>query len=918
MAEKVATALLEMPADSAAAIAGKCAGWTIPLNYQPVHECLKELRLGPYKDFGKITHFSVLKKYWAFILAIAILFAAVSGAAIFILRLNRNIKASHLELQLGVEKRKRIEEALRKNEARFRDISYSMADWIWEVDRNGRYVFSAGKVKELIGYEPEELIGKTPFDLMSVNEAKRIGPAFEKIVSEKKPIIDLENWNLTKEGDKVCLLTNGVPIINHGGEFIGYRGVDKDITEQKLIEKTLRESEVKYRTIFEDSRDAIYLKSREGKFTDVNQSMLDLFGYTKEEMTGLYSKDIYVNPEDQKKNIEQIEKKGSLKNFEAMFKKKDGRHMDCLMTAVTRKADDGSIAGYQGIIRDVTEQKHAENMLTETNEQLERAIERANQMALTAEIANQAKSEFLANMSHEIRTPMNGVLGFADMLLDTELDEEQSDYTSTIKRSGESLLSLINSILDFSKIEAGHLDFEEIDFDPELTAYDVCEIIRPRTGGKPIEVLCHIGDNVPSLVKGDPARYRQVVTNIMGNSSKFTMSGEVELTIDIEEESDDRIKIHTTVRDTGIGIPKDKLGTIFEPFKQADGSTTRKYGGTGLGLSICKKISELMEGKVWVESEGKGLGSIFHFTAWFGKVCEKEVKKFSPVSLSEKKVLIVDDNQRNLEILRHVLKAVEMRVVTLTNGEDVMPALQKALEDEDPFDICISDIQMPGMSGYDVAKEIRKRKDPHFHIPLLALSSMMERDARKCEEIGFDGFLSKPIHREKLYRMVERLIGEKAKKTMSHDSPVSSSSRSERVPIVTQYTVREEMKRSVRILLAEDNLVNQKLAKMMLTKAGYKVEVANNGKEAVKKYTRSPDAFDLIFMDIQMPEMDGLEATRKIREWESVSANADSDVWGTEDRGQRAPVESRQGGSASQNSTGQADDRSQRTDDRGI
>ncbi len=510
--------------------------------------------------------------------------------------------------------------------------------------------------------------------------------------------------------------------------------------------------------------------------------------------------------------------------------------------------------------RDITGRKRVEKELKE-------AVERAKEMAQVAETANIAKSEILANMSHEIRTPMNSVIGFTDMLMDTDLNEDQKDYATTIKSSGEALLSLINDILDFSKIEAGELDFEEVDFDPELLAYDVCEAIRPRVGSKPVEIICHIGDDLPAYVKGDPGRFRQLLSNLMGNASKFTEAGEIELALNVETERNDRLKLHAQVRDTGIGIPKDKLSTIFEPFHQADGSTTRKYGGTGLGLSICKQISKLMDGDIWVESE-INKGSLFHFTVWLKKAEDKATKRFLSVSLSGKKALIVDDNRRNLDILTHILKSIGMDVVAVKNGEEVIPTFQDVQKTGTPFDLCIIDIQMPGLSGYDVAREIRswekqrrKEEDSKRRIPLIALSSLMQRDAKECKEAGFDAFLIKPIHREKLYQMLERIVAGKECEAVS-DKAV-------REKIITQYTIREEMKHSVRILLAEDNPVNQKLATMMLSKAGYQVEVAENGRETVDKYTSAPANFDLIFMDVQMPEMDGLEATKEIRRFET-------------------------------------------------
>jgi len=485
-----------------------------------------------------------------------------------------------------------------------------------------------------------------------------------------------------------------------------------------------------------------------------------------------------------------------------------------------------------------------------TNERLKAAIEKAKKMAEDAEAANRAKSQFLANVSHEVRTPLNAVIGFTDMLIDTPLNETQLDFARTIRSSGESLLTLINDILDFSKIESGELRLESIDFSPELLAYDVSEMIRPKIGEKPIELICRIDPQVPPYLKGDPLRFQQVVTNLMGNAPKFTESGEIILSMSIDEEVEDRVKIHVTVQDTGIGIPEDKLALIFEPFQQADGSTTRKYGGTGLGLSISRRLAALMGGDIWVESELE-VGSTFHFTAWLEKSEKREDWQSLAARIAGKQILIVDDNPASRSILVNALKSVGVRSVDLGSGMEVVPTLERALIAEHPFDCAIIDIHMPGMSGYEVAKEIRASEKPEIaKLSLVAVSYMVERDPVLFAQAGFDQSIVKPIRRERLFNILTQVLGE-----------------GEKTAPGIEEKKKEGKKRfaGAKILVAEDNPVNQKLIRMMLAKRGCNVVMSSNGREVIDCFAADPDSFSLIFMDIQMPEMDGFAALKEIR-----------------------------------------------------
>ena len=600
-------------------------------------------------------------------------------------------------------------------------------------------------------------------------------------------------------------------------------------------------------TLVDNIPDPVFFKDRDGRFIRANQAMADDAALDHpDQLLGKTDADIWAGdlPAETLNDEQRILETGEpLINKEEQPIAADGTPRWVLVTKMALRNETGEIVGTFGVAREITERKRQEQQLERVNAELRKARDEA-------EKANRAKSEFLANMSHEIRTPMNAIIGMTDLVLDTELDDTQRDYLSIVTESAESLLSIINEILDFSKIEAGKLALDLVDFDLREELGDTLKSLGLRAHAKQLELAWHVGSDVPRWLCGDSVRLRQMLVNLVGNAIKFTAEGEVTVDVQVEKDHDAQIKLHFIVRDTGPGISADKLEQIFSAFEQADTSTTRQFGGTGLGLAITSRIAEAMGGRVWVESI-PGKGSAFHFTASFGAGREQHRDVELP-DLKELSVLVVDDNQTNRRILSEMIRSWGMSVEAVEGGAAALAVLQQTVADQLSLPLVISDVNMPEMDGFMLAERLRSMPTLREAVIIMLTSGGRPENLERCHDLSIAAHLMKPVKQSELLDAIMRAVGRSREERAGADAarsfvePVSLPPR--------------------RILLAEDGKANQKLAVGLLTKWGHEVAVANNGQEAIEMWRNG--TFDVILMDIQMPVLDGFEATRRIRDLE--------------------------------------------------
>jgi two-component system sensor histidine kinase/response regulator len=796
---------------------------------------------------GGLTHLLAATSFWwpvyRFHLVVHVTMAVVSWIAIVVLipLVPRLLESKSIEeFSHQLTKAEQAEQALREKEAVYKSLVEGLPLNVFRKDRTGHFVDANQRFCETLGKPLDELLGKTDNDYFPAEQCQKYRRDDTHVMETGETLEDVEFY-FKPTGEKLYVQVLKAPVRDARGKIVGVQGMFWDVTARIRADEAARESDARFRKLVQSSLIGVMVARLDGKIVEANDELLRMLGYTRTEFEAGGLRWDTLTPGEHRaadtQAIVQLRATGTCQAWEKEYLHKDGHRVPVLVGVTMLEGADADCICF---IVDITQQKHAEAELKAAKQ--------------SADAASQAKSQFLANMSHEVRTPMNAIIGMTELVLNSPLQPKQAEYLKMVLQSGESLLSVINDVLDFSKVESGKVELEELPFGLRDCLGDAVKSLALRAHDKKLELALDVDSDVPDWLVGDPSRLRQIVVNLVNNAIKFTPQGEVVVDVETRSRNNGTVELLVGVQDTGIGIPPEKVEKVFEAFEQADTSTTRHYGGTGLGLAIVRRLVQLMEGRVWVEST-LGKGSRFNFTARI-KLCEEpQPDHVAPKRsvLKGTRALVVDDNATNRRIVEEVLTNWELLPATAANSEEALAQLRQAFRQGRPFELLLSDVNMPECDGFTLIEQIRRDPALSDITVILLTSADQAEDARRCEALDISQRLMKPIKQSELFDAIVAALGIAPLPAAAADAAAAAT------PPAT---------RPLRILLAEDSIVNQRLAVGLLERHGHRITIANNGREACEQL--EGDAFDVVLMDVQMPELDGLSATRRIREREQL------------------------------------------------
>ncbi|MFZ6750124.1 response regulator [Undibacterium sp. Ren11W] len=754
----------------------------------------------------------------------------------------------YISIRTDVTEQHILKEEIEASKSLLENVMNTLGEGVYTLDALGRCNFVNAEAQKILGWSLAQLTGRRLHDVIHAIDAegKHVALADCKIsncINAGQVYRSEDEYFKDKSGRVFPVSIVASPIFENGN-IVGSVAAFQDVTARHAADAALRQSETKQRMLLDNAADAVFVADKDERWIYVNDLALSMLGFRRDELIGCTIYDLLPLEYREISRMrfgDKLRREKLIRREIQLVTKNQGLVPVEMNVALL---PDGSI---YGSCRDITERKVFEAAMIRAKE--------------GAESASKAKSEFLATMSHEIRTPMNGIIGMTELALDTQLSSEQREYLEMVKLSSHALLGIINDILDFSKIESGKLVLEKIEFPLAELIAATLKAMALRADQKGLELVYKIDPRLPKILQGDPGRVRQVITNLIANAIKFSDQGCITLVLRLAHQMGSLVEVYFSVSDTGIGIAEDKQATIFEPFSQADASTTRKYGGTGLGLSISARLVESMQGQLHVQSE-LGKGSTFYFTGVFGAGHEVEredilIDDANDIDLRGLSVLVVDDNAVNRHFLSETLSHWQMHATAAASGAEALIEVRQAHAAANPFDVIILDAYMPDMDGFDVARQLQAEGKLSGAKLLMLSSAGSVDDAQRCSDAGIAGYLKKPISQQELQALIESALLGKPSAAL-HYTDLSQANI---------YTSKNQL----RILLAEDNLINQKLVLALLKKWGHSTDVAENGKIAVQSFIQQ--AYDVILMDMQMPEMGGIEATQLIRQLENGSTH---------------------------------------------